>query len=283
MANIFSISEADDPRIAAFHKIRERDLTGRDGRFIAEGTVVLRMLLAAHRAGRGIEAEALLVLENRLAGLAPLLKDWPQDKPVYVANGATIDAIAGFHLHRGVLALGNRLTAPDFAALVASLPAQSLVLVGCGISNHDNIGAMFRNAAGFSADAVFLDETSCDPLYRKALRVSVGSVLTTPYSRQGQAASLLSALDAAGFLIAALSPSGKLEIGDIGSALSGRERLALVVGTEGEGLPAEVLERFLTMRIAQSPGLDSLNLGTASGIALHSAARALRRLDFSAN
>lgn len=278
MANIVSISEADDPRIAAFHKIRERDLTGRDGRFIAEGTVVLRMLLAAHRAGRGIEAEALLVLENRLAGLAPLLKEWPDDKPVYVANGATIDAIAGFHLHRGVLALGNRLTAPDFSTLVASLPAKSLVLVGCGISNHDNIGSMFRNAAGFSADAVLLDETSCDPLYRKALRVSVGSVLTTPYSRQGQAVSLLSTLDAAGFLIAALSPSGKLEIGDIGSALSGRGRLALVVGTEGEGLPAEVLERFLTVRIAQSPLLDSLNLGTASGIALHSAARAMGRL-----
>jgi tRNA G18 (ribose-2'-O)-methylase SpoU len=278
MADTITIHDADDPRIAAFHKIRERDLTGRDGRFIAEGTVVLRMLLAAHRVGRGIEAEALLVLENRLAGLAPLLADWPQDKPVYVANAATIDAIAGFHLHRGVLALGSRLNAPDFATLVASLPEQSLVLVGCGISNHDNIGSMFRNAAGFTADAVFLDETSCDPLYRKALRVSVGSVLTTPYGRQGAAVPLLSALDAAGFVIAALSPSGRLEIGDIATALQGRARLALVVGTEGEGLPAEVLERFLTVRIAQSPGLDSLNLGTASGIALHSAARAMGRL-----
>jgi tRNA G18 (ribose-2'-O)-methylase SpoU len=275
MADIITIHDADDPRIAAFHKIRERDLTGRDGQFIAEGTVVLRMLLAAHRAGRGIEAEALLVLENRLAGLAPLLAEWPQDRPVYVANAATIDAIAGFHLHRGVLALGSRLTAPDVLALVASLPEQSLVLVGCGISNHDNIGSMFRNAAGFSADAVFLDETSCDPLYRKALRVSVGSVLTTPYGRQGDARTMLATLDAAGFVIAALSPSGTLEIGDIAEALQERKRLALVVGTEGEGLPAEVLERFLTVRIAQSPGLDSLNLGTASGIALHSAARAM--------
>lgn len=278
MADVVTIADAQDPRIAAFHNIRERDLTGRQGRFIAEGTVVLRMLLAAHRAGRGVEAEALLVLENRLAGLAPLLAEWPDDRPVYVANAATIDAIAGFHLHRGVLALGSRLMAPDFSRLVDSLPTQSLVLVGAGISNHDNVGSMFRNAAGFGADAVFLDDTSCDPLYRKALRVSVGSVLTTPYVRQGDAISMLSALDAAGFLIAALSPSGTVEISDVAAALQGKSRLALVVGTEGEGLPAEVLERFLTVRIAQSLALDSLNLGTASGIALHCAARAMGRL-----
>lgn len=278
MTSVFRITDANDPRIAGFLNIRERDLVGRQGHFIAEGTVVLRMLLAAHRAERGIRAEALLVLENRLSGLETLLADCPDDVPVYVAIAAIIDEIAGFHLHRGVLALGSRLSAADFPTLVESLPDQSLVLVGCGISNHDNIGAMFRNAAGFAADAVFLDETSCDPLYRKALRVSVGSVLTTPYSRQGDAVSLLSALDAAGFLIAALSPSGVKEIGDIASELHGRCRLALVVGTEGDGLPADVLARFLTVRIAQSPGLDSLNLGTASGIALHSAARALGRV-----
>jgi tRNA G18 (ribose-2'-O)-methylase SpoU len=278
MAEFIEIVDPDDPRIAGFLNIRERDLVGRNGRFIAEGTVVLRMLLAAHRAARGIRAEALLLLHNRVAGLEPLLADWPDDLPIYVANAATIDAIAGFHLHRGVLALGSRLTAPDFPTLVASLPKTALALVGCGISNHDNIGSMFRNAAGFAADAVFLDETSCDPLYRKALRVSVGSVLTTPYSRQGNAVSMLAALDAAGFLIAALSPSGTQEVGEIADMLNGRQRVALVVGTEGEGLPAEVLARFLTVRIAQSPGLDSLNLGTASGIALHSVAYALGRV-----
>lgn len=278
MTSIVRITDATDSRIAGFLNIRERDLVGRQGHFIAEGTVVLRMLLAAHRAGKGIRAEALLVLENRLAGLETLLADCPDDVPVYVANAAVIDEIAGFHLHRGVLALGSRLRAADFPALVEAMPDQALVLVGCGISNHDNIGSMFRNAAGFAADAVFLDETSCDPLYRKALRVSVGAVLTTPYSRQGDAVSLLSALDAAGFLIAALSPSGAKEIGDIATELNGRRRLALVVGTEGEGLPADVLARFLTVRIAQSPALDSLNLGTASGIALHSAARAIGRV-----
>ncbi|MGV2123067.1 TrmH family RNA methyltransferase [Agrobacterium vitis] len=278
MVQFVTISDPQDPRIAAFSNIRERDLTGREGRFIAEGTVVLRMLLASHQAGRGIRAEALLLLENRVAGLQPLLDQWPDDLPVYVASAAVLDAIAGFHLHRGVLALGSRLTAPDATQLIASLPQRALVLVGCGISNHDNVGAMFRNATGFCADAVLLDETSCDPLYRKALRVSVGSVLTMPYAREHSAIALLSALDAAGFLVAALTPSGTTEIGDIATGLGGRQRLALVVGTEGEGLPADVLARFMTVRIAQSPQLDSLNLGTASGIALHSAARALGKL-----
>ncbi|MBB4006571.1 TrmH family RNA methyltransferase [Allorhizobium taibaishanense] len=278
MAEVITISDAQDPRIAAFSAIRERDLVGREGRFIAEGTVVLRMLLAAHHANAGIRAEALLLLENRVAGLAPLLEEWPDDLPVYVASAAVLDAIAGFHLHRGVLALGSRLTAPCASDLIAGLPEKALVLVGCGISNHDNVGSMFRNAAGFSADAVLLDETSCDPLYRKALRVSVGSVLSVPYAREQSGIALLSALDAAGFMVAALTPSGQTEIGAIASGLKDRQRLALVVGTEGEGLPPEVLARFMTVRIAQSSRLDSLNLGTASGIALHCAALALGKL-----
>ncbi|MCM2290987.1 RNA methyltransferase [Allorhizobium sp. BGMRC 0089] len=278
MPDFLPITDPDDPRVSAFRHIREKDLVGRQGRFIAEGTVVLRMLLAAHRAGRGIEAEALLLLENRVSGLADLLQDWPPDLPVYVASAAVIDAIAGFHLHRGVLALGRRNSADTLEALISRLPEDALLLTGCGISNHDNVGAMFRNAAAFGADAVLLDEASCDPLYRKALRVSVGSVLTTPYLRQDDGLALLAALDRAGFLIAALSPSGRLEISALGKMMATRRRVALVLGTEGEGLPQTVLERFLSVRIAQSPALDSLNLGTASGIALHSLAVAMGRV-----
>ncbi|NKN35670.1 RNA methyltransferase [Agrobacterium sp. a22-2] len=268
------ITDPEDPRIAEFRQIRERDLTGRQGRFIAEGTVVLRMLAQAHGAGRGIKAEKILLLQNRVSGLDELLASFPADIPVYVADGAVLDAIAGFHLHRGVLALGIRDEAPTASRLIESLPQHALVLVGCGISNHDNIGSMFRNAAGFTADAVLLDETCCDPLYRKALRVSVGSVLTVPYDRQGNAVELLGSLADAGFAIWALSPSGMTEI----RAIPASARMALVVGTEGEGLPAEVLERFHTARIAQAPGLDSLNVGTASGIALYGLAQAMGRL-----
>ncbi len=271
---LIEITDTVDPRIAEFASIKERDLTGRQGRFIAEGTVVLTMLARAHLAGGDVRAEKILLLKNRVEGLSALLETFPADVPVYVAEGAVLDAIAGFHLHRGVLAVGKRVEPPALAVQVAALPAHSLVLVGCGISNHDNIGSLFRNAAGFTADAVLLDETCCDPLYRKALRVSVGSVLTIPYSRQGSAEALLGTLAEAGFEIWALSPSGTVEIGEITPG----ERVALVMGTEGDGLPASILDRFRSARIAQAAGLDSLNVGTASGIALYHLARTMGRL-----
>lgn len=268
------IADPHDPRIAEFTGIRERDLTGRHGQFIAEGTVVISMLAKAHLAGGAVKAEKLLILRNRQAGLDDLIARFPDDVPLYLAEGAVLDAIAGFHLHRGVLALGSRIEPPSPATLAADLPDTSLVLVGCGISNHDNVGALFRNAAGFRADAVLLDETCCDPLYRKALRVSVGAVLTTPYARGETPDALLSLLAEQGFEIWCLSPAGSVEIGDV---RPGR-RVALVMGTEGEGLPASILDRFKTARIAQAAELDSLNVGTASGIALHAMARAMGRL-----
>ncbi|MCJ7994173.1 RNA methyltransferase [Rhizobium cremeum] len=269
-----AIEDPADPRIAEFSQIRERDLTGRSGRFIAEGTVVLRMLAAAHAAAGDFVAEKILLLKNRVDGVGDVLAAFPVDIPVYVADAPVLDAIAGFHLHRGVLALGRRLSVAAPADLVARLPETSLVLVGCGISNHDNVGSLFRNAAAFSADAVLLDETSCDPLYRKALRVSVGSVLTTPYARGGSSEAMLASLAEAGFAIWALSPAGATEL----NAIPAARRMALVVGTEGDGLPAAILSRFATARIAQSPHIDSLNVGTAAGIALYSMARAMGRI-----
>ena len=267
------IDDAEDPRIAEFRSIRERDLVGRQASFIAEGTVVLRMLAAAHAAGQAFRAEKILLLENRVAGLSELLGSFPVDVPVYVADAAVIDAIAGFHLHRGVLALGRRLADPIVPDLLASMPKPAVVAVACGISNHDNIGAIFRNAAAFGVSAVLLDETCCDPLYRKALRVSVGSVLSVPYARGGTALQLLTAVDAAGFSIWGLSPRGEVDIREVPPAPG----VALVTGTEGEGLPQAVLSRFGSARIPQRPGLDSLNAATATGIALYEIAR-LQRL-----
>lgn len=269
-----TIEDADDPRIAEFRDIRERDLTGRESRFIAEGTVVLRLLVEAHAAERGFFAEKVLLLRNRAAGLESVIARLPTDVPVYVAEAAVLDAIVGFHLHRGVLALGRRIADDSLDAFVERLPQKALVLVGCGISNHDNVGAMFRNAAAFGADGLLLDETSCDPLYRKALRVSVGSVLTLPYCRRGSDSAILDGLAKRGFAIWGLSPRGDMPIG----AVPPTERLALVVGTEGEGLPAAILSRFGTARIPQAPGLDSLNVATATGIALFAIASAAGRI-----
>lgn len=268
------IDDPGDPRIAGFVSIRERDLTGRDGLFIAEGTVVLRMLGQAQALGNGFATEAVLLLENRLAGLADVLATLPATVPVYVASAAVFDAIAGFNMHRGVLALGRKPALSCVEALLRRLPETSFVVAGCGLSNHDNAGSIFRNAAAFGADAVFLDETSCDPLYRKAIRVSVGSVLTVPFSRSLGAEAMLSALVQAGFEIWSLSPRGDVPV----AAIPAARRIALVLGTEGEGLPHSILSAFRTARIPQQPGLDSLNVATASGIALYQIALAMGRI-----
>jgi tRNA G18 (ribose-2'-O)-methylase SpoU len=268
------ITEAGDPRIAAFTNIRERDLRRDAGQFIAEGTVVLAMLAAAHARPSGFAAEAVLVLESRLDGLGETLSALADDVPVYVADKTVMNAIAGFDIHRGVLALGRRRQMADAAALLASLPANALVVAAAGIANHDNIGSIFRNAAAFGADAVLLDDTCCDPLYRKALRVSVGAVLKVPYAQAGSTADVISGLNAAGFALWGLSPAGRTDIRAIPPAL----RMALLTGTEGEGLPQAVLASVNTARIPQAPGLDSLNAATATGLALFSLASAMGRL-----
>jgi tRNA G18 (ribose-2'-O)-methylase SpoU len=270
--SMIAIDSADDDRIAEFRDIRERDLTGRHGRFLAEGTVVLRMLAEAHRSEGDFVAEKVLLLRNRVAGVADILERLPEGVPVYVAEAEVLDSIVGFHLHRGVLALGRREARRG--NLVDRLPERSLVLVGCGISNHDNAGSMFRNAAAFNADAIFLDDTSCDPLYRKAMRVSVGSVLSVPYQRGGDALSVLTELAERDFAIWSLSPRGETDIRSIPPS----NRMALVVGTEGEGLPQAVLSRFRSARIPQSVGLDSLNVATATGIAMFAMSSAMSRI-----
>ena len=255
------IASPDDPRIAAYASSRERDLVGREGLFIAEGKVVLNVLFAARR----FEALSALILENRLDGMRDRLALAPPDMPVYVASQDVLDRIAGFHLHRGILALGRRRQAPEAPALLASLPADALVLGLVGISNHDNIGAIFRNAAAFEADAVILDRRCCDPLYRKAIRVSVGATLKVPFARTEDEGTMLAHLAGAGFECLALSPRGAVDIADL---RPGR-RSALLLGTEGEGLPEAVMARAKTVRIAMSGEFDSLNVAAASAIALH--------------
>lgn len=259
------VEDADDPAVAEFRDIRERDLVGRTGRFIAEGAVVLNMLAAAHGRENGFTAEKILVLENRLSGITDTLNRFPPDVPVYTASAAVIDAIAGFHLHRGVLALGRKPEPEPLDEALARLPERALVTVLSGISNHDNVGAIFRNSAAFGASLVILDETSCDPLYRKAIRVSVGSVLTVPFHRGGSIDEILTKLDQAGFDAWGLSPAGKTRLRELPAS----GRTALLLGTEGEGLSPALMERINTARITQMPGLDSLNVATAAALSLH--------------
>jgi tRNA G18 (ribose-2'-O)-methylase SpoU len=257
---IISIDDPDDPRLADYRAVRERDLVGRAGGFIAEGVVVLEKLVAAGRH----PLRSVLVAEKRVAALAPLLEGLPEAVEVYAAGQAVMDAVVGFHIHRGVLAAGTRAE-PGLEGLLATLPERALVVALSGIANHDNMGGLFRNAAAFGADAVMLDADCCDPLYRKAIRVSVGAALTVPFARGGAAAELVARLQTAGLEVLALSPAGQTDL----SSLAPPARAAVLFGAEGPGLPPAVLEQVRTVRIAMAAGFDSLNVATASGIVLH--------------
>lgn len=258
---LIAIDDPADPRLEPYRAMRERDLVGRQGRFIAEGEVVLRALLSRSR----FAVESLLVSPSRAAALGELLRAVPETVPVYVAPKQAMAAVAGFPIHRGVLAVGLRGAEPSARELIERLGPRATVVALVGLANHDNVGGVFRNAAAFGADAVLLDATSCDPLYRKAIRVSVGASLIVPFARGGTGAELVEALAAAGFDVVALSPRGELAL----SAYERRPRTALLLGAEGPGLPQEIMRRARTVRIPMAPGFDSLNVATASGIALH--------------
>jgi tRNA G18 (ribose-2'-O)-methylase SpoU len=263
---LIPIDDPRDPRVDAFLRVRERDLVGRQGRFMAEGEVVL-----AAAAGLGL-IEAVLIDRKRAEGLAPILERLPPQTPVYAAAQAVLDAIVGFHIHRGVLAIGRRPAEPDPAALLARLGDPGLVLCLFGVGNHDNMGGLFRNAAAFGAGGVLLSSDCCDPLYRKAIRVSVGATLTTPFARFEPGADPVSALETAGFEALALSPSGAERLID----LVPPRRAAVLLGSEGPGLPQAVLARARTVAIPMSPGWDSLNVAVTGGIVLHHLAFAAR-------
>ncbi len=258
--DIVRISNPGDERITAYRNIKERDLVGRQGRFIAEGRVVLRALLES----RYFATESILILENRLKGLAPELQLKSPDTPVYAAPQDIIDQVAGFPLHRGILAIGKRPQSQP-AAIVPPREKDCLIAVCIGISNHDNIGAIFRNAAAFGASAVLLDETCCDPLYRKSLRVSVGAALKVPFAKGGTAKDILNQLSSQNVALLALSPGAERPLTDIPAG----KRRAIVLGGEGDGLPADILAGIPSVSIAMAPGFDSLNVAAASAIALH--------------
>jgi tRNA G18 (ribose-2'-O)-methylase SpoU len=266
LARIITIDDPEDPRVAVYRHVRERDLLGREGGFIAEGEVVLRVLLTGggpHRAG------SLLIDSRRLDKLAPLIAAVAEETPVYLGSQAVLDAIAGFPLHRGILAHGLKAPDPHADALLAAQGDRALVLALHGIANHDNMGGLFRNAAAFGVDAVVLDATCCDPLYRKAIRVSVGAVLKVPFARLEPGADVLEVLAAAGLEVLALSPTGTERLED----LHRPPRAALMLGAEGSGLPPALLARTRTISIDMAHGWDSLNVAAAAAVALYALTR----------
>ena len=255
------IDDPDDPRVEPYRRVRERDLAGRSGLFVAEGEVVVRMLLSDRARFR---ANSLLLADGRAGGLADLARTVRPQLPVFLAGRAVMDRIVGFPIHRGVLALGER-GPPGLAEALLARGGRALVVVAVGLANHDNVGGLFRNAAAFGASAVLIDRESCDPLYRKAIRVSAGAALTVPFARGGDAPNLLAAVTRAGFQAFALAPGGRERL----DRVVWPDRTALVVGSEGHGLPPEMLTAARTVRIDMVPGFDSLNVATAAAIAMH--------------
>ncbi len=256
------IEDPEDPRIADYRDIRERDLVGRDGLFVAEGKVVLEKFAGSE----SCRLLSLLVAEKRLERLAPIIATLPDDVAVYAAPQTIMDQVAGFPLHRGIIGIGRRTETPSAEALLASLsdsPGDILVL--SAIANHDNMGGIFRNAAAFGAKAVLLDPDCCDPLYRKAIRVSVGATLLVPFARLDREKDPLSLLDHHDYSSVALSPSGRTELAQYRPA----PKNALWLGAEGPGLAPEWLERMNSVCIAMAGSFDSLNVATTSGIVLH--------------
>ncbi len=208
-------------------------------------------------------ALSLLILAKRLPELLPLLEKTQPLCPIYCIPQKVMDDITGFHVHRGVLDIGKRKTLPSLQSFLQNLPEQALILVLCGISNHDNMGSIFRNAAAFASHGIIVDKTSCDPLYHKSIRVSASAALKVPYTQNADINDIIAALNDENFHLYALSPSGSHTLKQANKT----KRMALILGTEGDGLPHHILQQSKALQIPMTEGFDSLNV-TASGIAL---------------
>jgi tRNA G18 (ribose-2'-O)-methylase SpoU len=255
------VESPDDPRVADFVGLTDgaRRMKHEPGAgfFIAEGEKVI-----ARTAAAGYPPRALLLSPQRLADLSPAVA--ALDCPVYVASYEVLQAVTGFHVHRGALASFGRLPLPTAADVLATA---SRVVVMEAVTNHTNLGAVFRSAAALGMDAVLLSPTSCDPLYRRTVRVSMGQVFSVPYAFLDRWPDGIEDVRAAGFRVLALTPQPSAT--DLASVRVGDdERVALVFGAEGPGLTEEVMaasdER---VRIPMAAGVDSLNVGAAAAVA----------------
>jgi len=266
-----AITSADDPRVVDYRAVREPDLVRRRGLFIAEGRLVVARLLALPR----YTIRSILVSEAGLAALRAQAADdldARPDVPLYLAAPEIIDAIGGFHFHRGCLAVAERPPAHSAdadAIIAAAAPGRPLIVVE-GLAQADNVGSILRNALAFGAAGVLLDPATVDPLYRKALRTAMGAALVVPWARLEPWPDALSRVRAAGVVLAALTPRASAQpLADFVAAQAQRA-IALLVGAEGGGLGAAALAASdVQVRIAMAPGADSVNVATATGIALH--------------
>lgn len=262
MARIEPVTTAADPRLADYVSLRDVELRTSvesvHGLFLAEGEKVVRRAVEA-----GYRVRSLLMAPRWLDSLQDVL-GVAGDVPCYVADAAIIEQVTGFHVHRGALASLHRraLPAPDEV-----LHGARRIVVCEDLVDHTNVGAIFRSAAALDIDGILLSPRCADPLYRRAVKVSMGAVLTLPYTRLTSWYDALPAVRDAGFQVLALTPApdavplDELPLGD---------RVALVLGTEGAGLsPRWMAAADARVTIPISSGIDSLNVSAAVAVAAY--------------
>lgn len=261
------VKDLGDERLKSYLAVSDPTLATHAGVFIAEGRIVVERLIRLKRHS----LQSLLLSPSAFTALSPLLSELDPDIPVFVAELREFERITGFNLHRGCLAIAERPALPAPASLIASA---RLVVVLESVTDADNVGGIFRNAAAFLADAVLLSGASCDPLYRKAIRTSMAATLAVPYARYDDWASVRGLLRDSRLTVVSMSPRAALSVDDFVAGLKPDDRIALVLGTEGRGLSDAVRQTSdVDVRIPVSPLVDSLNVSVAAGIVLSRLAR----------
>ncbi len=277
MPSIVRVEHPDDPRLSPFRETRDGDALKRSGLFLGEGMLVLERLLATDAR---YQIRSMLVDERRLDDALARIADADRETaaPVFVASPEIIESIIGFRFHQGVLVLGERGDEPSATTVLDTIAQRgrgaATIVILENLVDHDNIGSVFRNAAGFGASAVLLSPSCGDPLYRKSVRTSMGHILRLPFGRFAACDwpdAALSSLRERGFTVAALTPADDAaDISAFAQTLEPDRRLALLLGSEGPGLSERSMRASdARVSIPMAPGADSINVAAALAVALH--------------
>ncbi|MEO6792626.1 MAG: RNA methyltransferase [Mycobacterium sp.] len=267
VVNVFDVEDPSDSRLDDFRHLnsvdRRPDLPTGKGLVIAEGVLVVQRMLASRFTPR-----ALLGTDRRLAELMPdLVGCHAADIPYYRVSAEVMAQVVGFHLNRGVLGAASRVPEPTVVEVVAG--ARTIAVLE-GVNDHENLGSIFRNGAGLGVDAVVFGSGCADPLYRRAVRVSMGHALLVPFARSTDWPGDLDMLREGGFRLLAMTPDPQADALSAAMAKVGDEPVAVLVGAEGPGLSEKAMRASdLRVRIPMSRGTDSLNVATAAALAFY--------------
>ncbi|MCK0172668.1 RNA methyltransferase [Mycolicibacterium sp. F2034L] len=267
-ATVVDVDDPADPRLDDFRDLnsidRRPDLPTGKGLVIAEGVLVVERMVASRFTPR-----ALLGTDRRLTELGDVLS--AVDAPFYRASAEVMAEVVGFHLNRGVLASASRAPELEVAQV---LDGARTVAVLEGVNDHENLGSIFRNAAGLDVDAIVFGAGCADPLYRRAVRVSMGHALLVPFARAASWPGELETLRDNGFRMLAMTPDPAADtLADAMPRLAG-EKVAILVGAEGPGLTERAMwASDVRVRIPMSRGTDSLNVATAAALAFYERVR----------